>query len=148
VSVTDPNGNTTGFTYDATGRLTQSAYPPGSGSDTLARSEVAVANGSGYQVTHTTGEGVNTTYQVQFLPTGDQVRTTTLPDGTQQMTQIGIDGSRSTTQPDGVAQSIQQGPDPRFGMQAPIGQNGSVSTPGKKRGQATFGDGAMGAAGS
>ena len=127
--VTDASGNTTSFTYDADGRLQQSMYPTGSGSDTLTRTEVPVPNGSGYQVTHTTGTGVQTTYQVQFLGTGDQVQTTTLPDGTVQTTTVGTDGSRSVSQPDGVQQSVQQSPDPRFGMQAPVSNNMSVMTP-------------------
>jgi RHS repeat-associated protein len=66
---------------------------------------------------------------VQFLSTGEQLRITTLPDGTQQSTLLGIDGSRTTMQPEGTTQTLTSDPDPRFGMQAPVGQNGSVTTP-------------------
>jgi len=128
-AITDPNTNTTSFTYDATGRLTAATYPPGSGSDTLTRTNVPVPNGSGYQVTHTTGEGVETGYQVEFLPTGDERRTTLLPDGTQQVRLIKIDGSEQSTQATGVVQTLKESPDPRFGMQAPVDQTATVTTP-------------------
>jgi hypothetical protein len=63
------------------------------------------------------------------LDAGARTLVTTLPDGTVQTTVVGIDGSRSVVQPDGTAQSLLQGPDEpdqRFGMQAPVGENGVV----------------------
>jgi YD repeat-containing protein len=94
-SITDPNNSTTNFSYNGQGRLEESQHPPGynneRGSDGLVRTQLA----DGYSVTHTNGEGVETNYTVEILATGEQVRTTTLPDGTLQVTRVGIDGSRS-----------------------------------------------------
>ena len=112
------------------GRLSVAQDPAAAGgSDTLARSELSVPNGSGYQVTHTTADGVATTYRVELLPSGDEQRTTLNPDGTQALTVIGADGSRSVTQADGTTQHTTLGPDPRFGMQAPLETTASLSTP-------------------
>jgi RHS repeat-associated protein len=128
-SVTDPESHTSTFTYDESGRLIEAEYPPGSGSDTLTRFNVPVTNGSGYVVVHTTGEGVQTGYQVELLPTGDQRRTTFFPDGTELVLLIGIDGTDITTQATGLLQTVQQAADPRFGMQAPVDQTTTVTTP-------------------
>ena len=114
----------TQFSYDADGRLQTRADPAG-GSDTLVRTNL----GNGYEVVNTTAEGTQTTYRVEFLPDGQQQRTTVLPDGTQADTVIGTDGSQLTMQPDGTLINVTQGPDPRFGMQAPIGQDLTVTTP-------------------
>lgn len=131
-SVTPPGQPASTFTYDSNGRLQQGSYPDG-GSDTLVRSGLT----NGYQVQHTTGEGTQTTYQVEFLPDGQQRRTNLLPDGTQQQTVIGTDGSRTLTQPDGMGQTIVQGPDPRFGMLSPTPTALNVTTPGGKNGALT-----------
>ena len=127
-SATDPNGNTTSFTYDDQGPPDAEHVPTGSGSDSLTRTDVPVTNGSGYQIVHSTGEGVQTGYQVEFLPTGDQVRTTPLPDGTTQTTSISMDGSQNVTKPDGTVQLVTNGPDPRFGMQVPVAQSRTIAT--------------------
>jgi RHS repeat-associated protein len=74
---------------------------------------------------------------VEFLATGEQKRTNTLPDGTQQETLIGTDGSQATTLPDGMQQDVVQGPDPRFGMQTPLPSALTVATPGGKTGSLT-----------
>jgi hypothetical protein len=64
--------------------------------------------------------------RVEFLPTGEELRTTLLPDGTEYATLIGIDGSRAVVQADGTEQDIGPGHDSRFGMQAPVEENGAV----------------------
>ncbi|MBI1815179.1 MAG: RHS repeat-associated core domain-containing protein [Deltaproteobacteria bacterium] len=123
--VTDARTNQTTFGYDAQGRLIQKADPAG-GSDGLARAELT----NGYQVTHTTGEGVATGYKVEFLSTGDRRMTTLLPDGTAQTTLNKIDGTTQVTQPDGITQASADAGDPRFGMQSPITKSETITTPG------------------
>jgi YD repeat-containing protein len=129
-TASDANGHARTFTYGADGRLGVAADPPGSGgSDTLVRSPLSVPNGTGYQVTHTTADGVATTHQVAFEASGVERRTTLHPDGTQSAVVIAIDGGRTITQPDGTTQTTTIGPDPRFGLQAPVTTEASVATP-------------------
>ncbi|MBI3782216.1 MAG: RHS repeat protein, partial [Deltaproteobacteria bacterium] len=118
--------------------MQESQKPPGysdqRASDTLVRTDLS--GGDGFTVTHTVatsptpGIGVQTDYTVQFLPDGSQVRTTDLPDGTEEQLTIGIDGSRTVKRlsvPDGSnhrtvlsTQTSTSGPDPRFGMESPV----------------------------
>ncbi len=128
--LTDPNNHSRTFAYDAEGRLEHAADPPGAdGSDSLARTALPVPNGSGYQVTHTTADNVQTTYRVEFLPDGTEARTTLNADGTEAVTQIHVDGSRTITQADGTVQTSRIGPDPRFGLQAPVTTDTTATTP-------------------
>ena len=122
---TDPRGNLSRYNYDALGRLTQAQDAAG-GSKTLTRSSIT----NGHVVTLTTALGRTTTYQVERLPTGDQRRLNTFPDGTQTELVIRQDGTRTTRFADGTVRTLVQGPDPRFGMQAPIASSFSVATPG------------------
>ena len=114
----------TQFGYNGNGRLTSRADPAG-GSDTLVRTNLT----NGYEVQNTTAENRQTTYRVEFLADGEQRRATFLPDGVQEETVIGTDSSQLTTMPDGTLIDTTQSPDPRFGMQAPIGQDLTVTTP-------------------
>ncbi len=145
-SITNPAGETTAFTYTSGGLLTGVKHPadtqftqfgydgngrltsrldPAGGSDTLVRTNLV----NGYKVLNTTAENRQTTYRVEFLADGQQRRTNVLPDGTQEDTLIGTDGSKLTTMPDGTLIDTNQGPDPRFGMQAPFGQGLTATTP-------------------
>lgn len=128
-SATDANGHTTAFSYTADGRLAGRTDAEG-GAETLTRTTVPVPYGTGYAVQHTTATGVSTNYQVEFLGTGDQRRTTTLPDGTQQTTLVGFDATTTVTNPDGSTQTVAEGPDPRFGMQAALPTGATVTSPG------------------
>ena len=122
--VTDPRMNATGYGYTAEGRLTSTVDPVGGG-HTLTRSELA----GGYQVLDQTAAGVDTTYDVEFQPTGDELRTTSFSDGTERTTLIGVDETTTVTEPDGTIQVSQPGPDPRFGMQAAVPESTQISTP-------------------
>ena len=123
--VTDPRTNETTYGYGTEGRLDSTLDPVGGG-HTLTRTDIA----GGYQVQDQTAEGVQTTYKVEFLPTTEELRTTTFADGTQRTVLKGVDQSVTTTEPDGTVQLSEPGPDPRFGMQAPIPANTEISTPG------------------
>ncbi|MCI0528218.1 MAG: hypothetical protein L0Y56_12335, partial [Nitrospira sp.] len=54
----------------------------------------------------------------------------TFPDGTQSEVLIGTDGSRVTTLPEDMVITGVEGPDPRWGMQAPLAQSLTTTTPG------------------
>jgi RHS repeat-associated protein len=113
----DPRTNASNLTYDALGRLTQDANAAG-GSQNLTRE--VFENPPGTEVTVTTAEGVATGYKVEDLPTGEQRRTVTQPDGTAAVAVTGTDGTTTMTRPDGIVSTIVRGPDPRFGMSAPV----------------------------
>ncbi len=122
---TDPRTNVSRYSYDAAGRLTRAEDAAG-GATTLARTDIA----NGFSVALTTALGRTTTYQVERLPTGDQRRLDTFPDGTQTELMIRQDGTRTARFADGTVTTVVQGPDPRFGMQAPVLSTFSIATPG------------------
>ena len=126
-SVTGPRGS--GFTYtmvyDALGRLT-SAHDPAGGSSTLTRTELA----NGHQIGITTAMGRTSSYLTETLPTGVKHNRNTFQDGTVAESNTGTDGIATTTLPDGTTTTSVPGPDPRFGMQAPLAKNSSMTTGG------------------
>jgi RHS repeat-associated protein len=123
--ITDPKGNSSTFTYDSEGRLTRDQDAAG-GFLTLDR----VEDPSGYRVSTNTATGQTSSYQVQDLATGEEVRTDTFADGTEVEVIIGTDGERTITTADGTVMTLLQGPDPRFGMNSPIQRAKSIETPG------------------
>jgi RHS repeat-associated protein len=122
---TDPNSNSSTMTYDALGRLTKDGNAAG-GSQSLTKIDSA----DGYQVTLSTALGRSTTHGVTKLSTGEQQRTSRLPDGTQTSTINATNGTHTTTAPDGTITTVTDGPDPRFSMQAPITSKATVVTGG------------------
>ncbi len=124
ISFTDPKGNKSVMTYDALGRLIKDQNAAG-GFWALNRSEQP----NGYTVSMTSAENRSTTYQIENLPTGDQRRLDTAPNGTQTETLIKTDGTRTVTAPDGTFTTTIEGPDPRFSMQAPFTQSLTVKLP-------------------
>lgn len=124
-SFTDPRSNTSRMTYDALGRFIRDEDAAG-GSWTLARTDSA----NGFFVTKTSALGRTTTYQLEYFATGGDRAVNTFPDGTQTRVQIGTDGSRALTFADGMTFSVVAGPDPRFGMQAPVANSLTATTPG------------------
>ena len=124
-SLTDARTNIKSYTYDAMGRLTKDKDPVG-GFTTLDLTET----GNDYEVTKTTAEGIVSTYKVEHLSTGEERRTNSLCCGSSTVTIIGTDGATKTTYPDGTVVNTLEGPDPRFSMQSPVLQNGTVTTPG------------------
>jgi len=122
---TDPRGNTSHMSYDTLGRLVNDTDAAG-GTQALVRTDVS----QGYQITRQTALGRVTTYQTDFLSTGDTRRVLTLPDGTQTTTLLGANGTTTTTPPDGTITTQVAGPDPRFGMQASLPTSLTITTPG------------------
>lgn len=122
----DPRTQLYAFNYDPLGLLTQDADPAG-GTQSLARTELS----QGYLVTHTTELDRTTLYQVETLPSTNEVWTTTAPDNTQTETTISYrDANVATTYADGTMTSSQDGADPRFGMLATVQKGQTVNTPG------------------
>ena len=124
-TLTDPRGNVHRYTYDALGRLRRNEDPAG-GVTTPARTDIT---GDHYTVTLTTALGLVTTYEVEELSTGDTRRVRIDPSGARTELFIRADGSRLVTYPDGTVANPVEGPDPRFGMQAPIINSQTITTP-------------------
>ena len=125
-SFTDPKGSASTFTWDADGRLLTDTNAMGGGW-TLSRTGDAYDN----TVTATTAEGRARTYRTRTLPTGEISRTNVDSAGNISQSSRDYDaGSRSSTSPDGTISTIQMGPDPRFGMQSPIMESYTSTTPG------------------
>lgn len=111
----DPNGNPHEFTYDNFGRLIKDQNPAG-GFMELSRTDQE----DRYTVDITTAEGRTTSHTIEKLPTGEQQRVSTFPDGTVNRAVIGTDGGTKVIFGDGTTTESFAGPDPRFGMQTPI----------------------------
>ena len=122
-SFTDRNGNNSTYTFDASGRLVQDVNPIGGGW-LLNRTELA----NGYYVDMTSGENRVSTFQVERLPIGARRHSNTARDDS--ITTIDYHNAvTTTTLPDGTVSIVTEGPDPRFGMQSPVPQKVSVTTP-------------------
>ncbi len=126
--LTDADSNVHSFQYDNLGRLMLDADPAG-GSISLARTDTT----SGYSVTKTTAMGRTTNYAAAFSSSASSTTeqlTNTWPNGlvaTETDTQQSEQLSENTSLPDGTTIATTYGPDPRWGIQVPILNNGSVS---------------------
>jgi RHS repeat-associated protein len=121
----DANGNIDSYTYDANGLLTKNTNSVGSGWS-ISRS----GGSDSYVVNLTSGEGRKSSLAVNLLSDGGQRLVSTNPDGTVQTEFDEISGEVIRTARDGTITDILDGPDPRFGMESPIAQVVTVSTPG------------------
>lgn len=132
VNLVDPNGILTSddpedfvhtFQYDSLGRL-ELDQDPGGGSKGLERADES----NEFTVTSTTAMGRATSFQTENLSTGGQHRINTFPAG-DKVDQVITAGSRQTTYADGTIAKLTLGPDPRWGMQAPLVSNATLTTP-------------------
>jgi|GEM_PF-957188 len=133
-SLTNPRGQTSNFLYDATGRLIKDT-DAATGFKALARTEQSQQ----YSVALSTALGRTDTYQVQTLSTGDKKNLDTDPAGLQTQGLRRTNGTNTTTAPDGRVTTLAQSGDPRWGMQAPLAANATISTPGGLNLARTFG---------
>jgi RHS repeat-associated protein len=125
-SFTDPRGNSSTMTYDALGRLERDVAPSTSGSLwNLTRTETA----NSFTVSLSSAMGRTTSYLVERLATGEERRVNTFPGGLQNQGTTGTNGSRTSTFPDGSSTTLTPGPDPRFGMQSPLGASVTTRMP-------------------
>ncbi|MCP4699509.1 MAG: hypothetical protein GY862_22075, partial [Gammaproteobacteria bacterium] len=122
----DPRKHESVYRYDDQGRLIEDIDAVGGGW-TLARADHPEG---AYTVAMTSREGRVSSFKVEPLSTGDLQRTNTAADGTVVQTLIKTNGETRVTRANGTVITSKQGPDPRFGMQAPVTESLTVSTPG------------------
>jgi RHS repeat-associated protein len=113
------------YAYTADDRLHVDQDPAG-GFKQLDRTVSA----EGSSVALTTAEGRVTVYAKTSPNQGDVLRTVTLPSGLANEALREINGRTTTLFPDGTTITRVLGPDPRFGMQAPMLQSLTATTPG------------------
>jgi RHS repeat-associated protein len=111
------------YTYDILGRLA-SATDAADGNLALT----SLIGGSDVDVVVRTALDRTTSYTITNLPTDEQARQTTFPDGTRTQVAVGRDGLHTTTQPDGTVIQDRSAPDPRFGLQAGYRASSQVAT--------------------
>jgi RHS repeat-associated protein len=126
---TNPRNHASTISYDATGRLQTDANAAG-GSQTLGRNDYD----NGAMVSLLTAMNYDpATYAVQRATSPDNVqyeyRENVAPDGSTNRSLIGADGSTTVQDADGTTTSSQDGPDPRWGLQAPITANLTITLP-------------------
>lgn len=122
----DANGNAYSFTYDEAGRLIHDAGPA-DGSETLARTNLP---DGGWETTLTSAMGRVRRYRTEILPaTGAQKLTVTAADGTSSVTTSFPNRSSETVTADGMRTTVTMIPDPRFGLDAPVPQTVTVTSP-------------------
>ncbi len=124
-SQTDARGNKSYYAYDELGRLIYDEDPAG-GFKTLSKTDLP----NGWETTLTSAEGMTQTYRVERLPDGSTQMTNTFESGLSNVALNKTDGTSSVTFPDGTVTAKTLGPDPRFGMEAPLIDKLTVSTPG------------------
>ncbi len=123
-ALTDPRENTSRFTYDERGRLIKDENPAG-GYTELERTE----GDNSYTVTVTTGENRTSSYKVEALSTREIRRINSWGCCGQTEAIIRPDASTEIKYADGTVLTEVQGPDPRFGMEASLIRDLTISTP-------------------
>jgi len=125
-SMTDPNGGTYSFEYDAKGRLTKDSDPAG-GYKTLVRTTEGIDDG--YAVALTTALDRTTHYRSEREPNGDRLHLTAFPGGSNNQAYRGKDGSVLIRFTDKTESALQFSADPRWGMNAPLVEQFTTTTP-------------------
>ncbi|MDG5815419.1 RHS repeat-associated core domain-containing protein [Chitinispirillales bacterium ANBcel5] len=126
---TDANNNTSTYTYDDLGRLIRAQNASG-GYTELQRERTE----RGYIVRKIESKDEHNEYETSYfterLATGEIRQVTTTCCGEGQVEAItGTNGSKRIIAPDSTISFTRYGPDPRFGMQAPVITEQTVTTP-------------------
>ena len=124
VSMTNARGHQWQYEYDDDGRLIADDFPDGGGWTITRR-----GGGAWWETDFTTRLGRTTTYGMQKLADGSQIRTVTRPDGAQSQVWIGPTGDEVTTLFDGTEVTTVKTPDRRFGVQVLRDAATTVKTP-------------------
>ena len=131
----DAKGQIKQFTHDAKGYL-QSDQDAKGASQTLTMTKAFPATSPNGDVrvrtiaTFKTGEGYASTYQTEFLHSGDQRREDTEPGGVKTLTTLYKDGSSKTTYPNGTITTTTMSSDTRWFNVAPILSRVETKLPG------------------
>ncbi|MBN1407520.1 MAG: RHS repeat-associated core domain-containing protein [Calditrichaceae bacterium] len=120
----DAKENPHQFTYDISGKLVLDEDPAG-GFTALDLNDFQ----NGTEITKTSAEGKSTTYRTESTFDGSIKMTNTFENGLQNISKQGSSGIDSLWRPDGTVITSESGPDPRFGLQAPITKQKSISMP-------------------
>ncbi len=123
--LTDPKHNSRIFHYNPIdGRLELDEGPAGGSLEfSLIKSEKR------YQVTQTTKQNLESSYLIDFQTAGVEQRTNTSPTGGQTRTKIYSDGKSETVYRDNTKVTRVTGPHSRWGMQAPVFTNMTITPP-------------------
>lgn len=124
-SITDPEGHEETAEYSPLGRLVAVRDAAG-GAKILQR---WVRGPGRYRVTLTTAEGRETSYSFGRDVGGAEERAVSTEGGTTAGTMVTLDGSSRLALPSGTEVETVEGADPRFGLQAPVPERNSVTTP-------------------
>ncbi|MBI2395808.1 MAG: RHS repeat-associated core domain-containing protein [Deltaproteobacteria bacterium] len=124
------------MTYDSDGRLLSDTAPHGLGSTTLLREQLL----DGWRMTLTSALGRSRVYEDRFvdqksgpIDAGTHYRTITAPDGAKTTISIPSSGVEEIATSSGTKTFVERLPDPRFGMQLPVGSTTVVLPSGKTR---------------
>jgi RHS repeat-associated protein len=119
-----PEGGTTRFDYDTTGRLIRHRGADGE-ERTLHRTETD----RGPSVTIKTAGGRETVYSMEVLANGDRRRTVQMPTGAKTVSTVRVDGLTELVDADGTKTTVETAPDPRWGAAVPILAEQVITTP-------------------
>ena len=123
-SMVDPEGGISSFDYDGLGRLTRDEDPSGD-AKTITRQNLP----NGYEVHLSSDLGSEIVYRIEGLPGGASRRTTIDRSGETTVSTVRSDASVETRTGDGQVMEATFGPDPRFGLQAPVLERLTETTP-------------------
>lgn len=125
---TDARGGVSNYHFDALGLL-QRAEDRANGAQDFTLTTVD----AGFEVARTTQLDLTTTYKVDNQADGATLLSVMAPDQLTALVRNNPAGSTVLTLPDGTVVTQETGPDPRFGMQAPVLSNFSLTLPSGKQ---------------
>lgn len=138
----DPRGHLSEYDYDGLGRLVEARNQGATVLDTqddeiqsYARDDIDERR---FEVTRTTAEGHETRFETVRQSAGERRYNNSFSDGTTASVVVGRDGTQTRTAANGSIVVEALGPDPRWGMQSPLEEVTTVTTPGGITSSATI----------
>jgi RHS repeat-associated protein len=123
-SYTTPSNHVSNYQYDGAARLINDTNPENGGWN-LSRT----TSSSSFDVQVTSAEGRVTQYNIEKLPSNDQLRTATSPAGITTTRLSTASGEKVVTYPDGTVHTYGMGLDPRVTMNLPLLTDTRIETP-------------------